>query len=68
MTFSEFSITLSKNIFIENLKKSTKFVYFFTTYNAKPDVDRIVYLIELVFMNSIVWKACFCSRAILFGL
>ena len=55
MTFSNFPITVSKNYFNKKCMKSIKFVYLFTTSDAKLDVDRIVFLIKLAGKNSIVW-------------
>ena len=53
MTFSDFSITVSKKIIlIQNVRKYN--VYYFTTSNAKPDVDQIVFLIEPRVKNLIV--------------
>ena len=49
MTFSDFSI-------IFKLEESTKFVYIYTTSNAEPDVNLIVFVIEPAVKNSIIWK------------
>ena len=41
MTFSDFSITVSKNIVIQN---GRKFVYLLTTSKAEPDVNPIEFV------------------------
>ena len=55
MTFSDFSITVSKNLFQSKLEESTKFVFLFTTSDAEPDINPIVFVIEPVVKNLIVW-------------
>ena len=43
MTFSDFSITVSQNLFKSKMEERAKFVYLFKTSNTKPDVDSIVF-------------------------
>ena len=55
MTFSDFSITVSKIHFNLQYKKVQSLFTFFMNSNAKPDDDQIVFLIEPAVKNSIVW-------------
>ena len=46
---------LSKNLFKSKMVECTKFANLFTTSNAEPDYDSIVFIFEPVVKNFIVW-------------
>ena len=60
--FSYFSMPVSKHVFNPKWKKVKSFFFLFTTSNAEPYVDPIVYVIEPAVKNLLQsLRGCLCA-------